>query len=276
MANKQTLKSQYYKELKEAGVQFSKPYRQYTVDELEAGMEKLRAARAQREAEALAAAEQLQQRESPLPPFEEPAPAPAPQPQAQAQQPPPSMADLADAAVPPVPQAPVAERDPNEMAGQRLNTKDELEPIRTDPETGFIWFQEEVLKPGFAKPRGRRVLRTQDSAAKKVTVQSGEYTETFEVAGDGPRQATEVKITLPSYQTGIYLDPRYPFKIHTYNGVKGFDFFEVGNYYGGIDLVPPGIKRMYVENVLCWDIRTTILAINQEYRQLQLTGRIEA
>jgi hypothetical protein len=79
---------------------------------------------------------------------------------------------------------------------------------------------------------------------------------------------------VPSYQVGIYKDRRFPFKIHTYNGVQGFDFEEVARYYGGTELVPPVIKRMYVENVLCYDIRTVVRAIQEEFRQQQLTGRI--
>jgi hypothetical protein len=31
---------------------------------------------------------------------------------------------------------------------------------------------------------------------------------------------------------------------------------------------------MYVENVLCYDIRTVVRAIQEEFRQQQLTGRI--
>lgn len=178
----------------------------------------------------------------------------------------------------PVPQrpaaaAPVAPRDPNEMAGQRLNTKDELEPIRTD-ELGRIWYQEEVLKPAYPKPRGRRVLKYSDPGAVEKTVTNGLYTETFEVAGD-PSNArpAEVKITLPSYQVGIYKDPRFPFKVFTYNGQQGFSLFEVRDYFGGSELVPAEIKRVYVENALCYDIRTTVRAIEAAYRQLQLTGK---
>jgi hypothetical protein len=168
----------------------------------------------------------------------------------------------------------VKERDPNEMAGQRLNTKDELEPIRTD-EQGRVWLQEEVLKPGFAKPRGRRVLRYNETGTETQQIQSGEYTEGFEVAGSGPGRSAEIKITLPSYQTGIYIDPRYKqFKVHTYNGVNGFDIQDVATYFGGTDLVPEEIKRTYVENVLCYDMRTVIRYIQKEYRQLQLAGKV--
>lgn len=160
-----------------------------------------------------------------------------------------------------------------EMAGERLNTKDDEEVLRVD-EHGRQWLQEEVLKPAFPKPRGRRVLRYNDPGVRKETTQVGEYTETFEVSGD-PRNSTpsEIKITLPSYQVGIYRDPRYPFKVITYNGKAGFDRIEVETYYGGAELVPPIAKRTYVENVLCYDMRSVIRAINEEYRQLLLSGR---
>jgi hypothetical protein len=160
------------------------------------------------------------------------------------------------------------------MPGQRLNTKAEDEPIRVD-EQGRIWYQEEVRKPAYPKPRGRRVLKYLDSGVKTETVQNGEYVETFEVAGVGEARPAEIKITLPSYQVGIYKDPRFPFKIHTYDGRSGFDLFEVQKYYGGSELVPPSIKRVYIENDLCYEIRSTIQTIQAEHRQLQLTGRIK-
>jgi hypothetical protein len=82
-----------------------------------------------------------------------------------------------------------------------------------------------------------------------------------------------VKITLPSYQVGIYKDPRFPFKIHTYNGREGFNLFEVEHYYGGSELVPATCKRVYIENDLCYDVRSVIQSIQNEYRQLQLMGK---
>jgi len=101
---------------------------------------------------------------------------------------------------------------------------------------------------------------------------NGRYIETFEVAGSEQRSG-EVKITMPSYQVGVFLDPRFPFKIHTYNGLRGFDLFDVQKFYGGGDLVPPSIKRVYIANDLCYDIRTTIRAVEEEYRQSQLKGQ---
>jgi hypothetical protein len=175
----------------------------------------------------------------------------------------------------PLPTAPVRGPDPDELAGMRQNTKLPDDVIRVDEE-GRQWLQEEVQKPAYPKPRGRRVLRYNDPGTKEVTVQQGEYTETFEIAGD-PKNATpsEVKVTLPSYQVGVYRDRRFPFKVITYNGNSGFDRKEVQEYYGGDELVPAECKRKYVENVLCYDMRSVIRQIQTEYRQLQLAGRIQ-
>lgn len=164
--------------------------------------------------------------------------------------------------------------DPNEMPSQRLNTKADDEVIRVD-ETGKQWLQEEVRKPAYPKPRGRRVLKYIETGTTTETIQTGEYVETFEVAGNEQGRPAEVKITLPSYQVGIYRDPRFPFKIHCYDGREGFDMVEVETFYGGPELVPASIKRVYIENVLCYDIRSVVRTIAAEHRQLQLTGRIK-
>lgn len=163
--------------------------------------------------------------------------------------------------------------DPDELPGQRLN-KGLDEPIREDEE-GRIWFQEEVRKPAYPKPRGRRVLTYMETGIKTETVQNGEYMETFEVSGNGPERPAEVKITLPSYQVGIYKDPRFPFRIHCYNGREGFDLFEVQDFYGAAELVPETVKRVYIENDLCYDIRSVVRTITNEHRQLQLQGKIQ-
>jgi hypothetical protein len=169
---------------------------------------------------------------------------------------------------------PVARPELGEMAGERQNSKAPEDIISVD-EQGRAWLQKEVLKPAFPKPRGRRVLRYSDPGVVKQTAKDGQYVETFEVAGD-PRNATpaEIKITLPSYQVGMYRDPRYPFKVICYNGREGFDRLEVEAYYGGAELVPPVCKRMYVENVLCYDMRSVIRAVSEEYRALKLSGQI--
>jgi len=159
-----------------------------------------------------------------------------------------------------------------EMAGERQNTKAAEEILFVDDE-GRAWLQKEVLKPAFPKPRGRRVLRYNDPGVVVQSRKEGEYTETFEVAGD-PRNATpsEIKITLPSYQVGIYRSKKFPFKVITYNGRSGFDRQEVEAYYGGAEMVPPVAKRVYVENVLCYDMRSVIRAITEEARALRLAG----
>lgn len=162
--------------------------------------------------------------------------------------------------------------DPNELPGQRTLTE-ESEVLRVD-DAGRQWLQEEVRKPAYAKPRGRRILRYVEKGVQTETVKAGEYVESFEVEGQGPGKAAEIKITLPSYQVGIYLDPRFPFKIHCYGGAEAFDLADVEQYYGGVELVPNTIKRVYIENDLCYDIRSVIQTIQAEFRQLQLTGRI--
>ena len=263
-------KAAYYKALKDAGVQFDKHYRQYSTAELKTAHDKLvsqqvsarEAAKADHpsagapdfDKEAMAAAYAAMTGEPTEERYREEVPQDFPQ---------------VEAARLPV------ERDPNEMAGQRQNTQAPDEIIRVD-EQGRKWIQEEVAKPAYPKPRGRRVLTYMDTGTIEQKVQVGDYVETFEVAGPMSQARTsEVKITLPSYQVGIYIDPRFPFKVHTYNGQEGFDLFDVQNYYGGSELVPQEIKRIYVSNVLCYDIRTTVRAIQTEYRQLQLAGRIQ-
>jgi len=153
----------------------------------------------------------------------------------------------------------------DELAGLRQNTHSADEPIRVDS-NGLIWYQDEVRKAAFAKPRGRRLLKYRNTGTKSVTVKSGDYTETFEMPGEG-RGISEARITLPSHQEGIYRDPKLPFRIYVYNDRRGFDFFEVQAFYGGEDLVPIEIKRVYVGSILCYDIRTTIRAIQSEYRE---------
>lgn len=164
--------------------------------------------------------------------------------------------------------------DPNELPGQRLNANKRDDVIRVDDE-GRLWHQEEVRKPAYPKPRGRRVLKYMETGVRTETVQAGEYVESFEVAGNEASRPAEVKITLPSYQVGIYTDPRFPFKIHCYDGREGFDLEEVQAYFGGSELVPATCNRVYIENELCYDMRSVIRTIQTEHRQLQLTGRIQ-
>lgn len=249
----QSEKSAYFQALRAAGVPFDRHYREYTTSELKAAYVRLTGGELVRQTPP----------DAPPQPLERP-PADAPAPQFDAAATAAAFAQMTGEG-PQLAQPPVAPRDPNEMAGQRQS--EDLEPIRTD-ELGRVWLQEEVRKPAYPKPRGRRVLTYRDPGVQQQTVTTGKYTETFEIPGD-PANAREaqVKITLPSYQVGIYRDPRFPFKVITYNDNDGFDLDDVQNFYGGAERVPPGVKRKYVENVLCYDIRTVVRAIEDEYRQ---------
>jgi len=236
----QAEKAALWTELKNKGVQFERHYREYTTETLRQALNALN--------ERLAAAAPVQ---------------PVPMPVAEPPRNPPPPREQPGFTLPET----VANRpkEPDTVAGVRQNTRDDDEPIRVD-EDGLIWYQDEVRKPAFPKPRGRRVLKYMDTGVKEATVSNGQYTETFEVAGDEQRMS-EVKITLPAYQVGIYKDPRYPFKIHVYNDKRGFDLDDVHEFYGAPDLVPTEVKRDYVSNDLVYDIRTTIRAINTEYRE---------
>lgn len=264
-------KARFYNALKSAGVNFTKHYREYNTAELKEAWDRLQAAQPAPEQPAPHPEQGYNGAPGTEPQFDPTATAAAYAAMAQAEEPARQEArQLLDERQ--QPSAPVAPKNPDEMAGVRQNSQSADEPIRTD-EQGRVWYQEEVLKPAYPKPRGRRVLKYMDTGVRKETVRDGKYVEEFEVAGDLPSRPAEVKITLPSYQVGIYKDRRFPFKIHTYNGRQGFDLFEVQNYYGGAELVPMEIKKVYVENVLCYDIRTTVRAIQTEYRQLQLQGK---
>jgi hypothetical protein len=255
-----TLKSDLYNILKESGHPLTNSYTSYTVEELR---EDLKAAGIA--VEDLQLPEEEPAIEAPDLILPEPGESEAVHPPTPEEPPTPS---------PSPPSIPVRAQDPAEMPGQRLNTQPEDVPIRID-DLGRAWFQEEVRKPAYPKPRGRRVLKYMERGTRTETVQNGEYVETFEVAGEGQPHPAEVKITLPSYQVGIYRDPRFPFKIHCYNDREGFNFFEVAEFYGGVELVPEACKRVYVENDLCWDIRSVVRAIQNEHRQLQLMGKVQ-
>lgn len=259
----QQYKSVLYKQLRDAGVPITRHYREWTVDELKATLTQHGHTPAPPTSpegqEAPSQPPTPSQEETPPASYfgyEEPAPAPAPAPPAQKE----------------IPRS--NQPDPNELPGQRLNTHKPDDVIRVD-EFGRKWHQEEVRKPAYPKPRGRRILKYMETGVRTETVQAGDYVETFEVAGNEASRPAEVKITLPSYQVGIYTDPRFPFKIHCYDGREGFDFEEVRAYYGGAELVPDSCKRIYVENELCYDIRSVVRTIQAEHRHLQLTGKIK-
>lgn len=159
--------------------------------------------------------------------------------------------------------------EPDKVAGLRQNTPED--DVRVD-ENGLTWYQDEVRKPSIPQPRGRRKITYTDPGVREQrSANSQGESETFEMPGQG-NTISEAKITLPSYQVGIYRDPKMPmFRIHVYNNTRGFSYFDVLDFYGGtFDLVPVDIKTIYVANDLCFDIRTTVRAIQDEHRQLLL------
>lgn len=237
--NKLHAKGEYFRELKSRGYEFEKHYRDYSFEEMQAAYLEFAGT-----TELPRQPRQPQTPRQPQPvgprPIPEP-PTPAPQPERMIR----SNTSL------------------DEMAGQRAYSNEQI--VRVDDQ-GREWLQEEVTKPATPRPRARRKITYVDTGVKTQTAQIGDYVETFEVAGD--RNVTSsVKITMPSYQVGIYRDPRLPFRVHIYNGERGFDLFDVQEFYGGADLVPDTIKRKYVANDLCYDMQSTIRAINEEYRQ---------
>ena len=168
------------------------------------------------------------------------------------------------------PSVPISnEADPNEMATMRRGKEDE--PIRID-EQGRIWFQEEILKSATARPCAYRVFRELGTGTKEVTVEDGQgYTETFEVPS-GERKPLEVKVGVPTWQVGIYKDPRLPIKVITYRNAHGYDREEVEAFFGGADLLPENVVDIYVGNLMCYDIRSVNTAIQREFNLLQRKG----
>ena len=243
------LKGFYWKQLKELGIEFERPYRNYTLAELRDSYSAL-------VEEGLAPA--IDEDAARASYQKEPE-----QPESQPTTPEPSQ-----------PSVPVSAHNVHEHAAERAYSAGyDEEPVRIDPVTKFIWFREEVRKPAAPRPRARRKLTYVDSGTKTMEVSDGRYVETVEVSGQ-QRNTGEVRITMPSYQVGVYLDPKFKdFKIHVYNDVKGFDLFDVQKFYGGADLVPAGIKRIYVGNDLCYDMLTVIRTIEEEYNRLRLQGR---
>lgn len=164
-------------------------------------------------------------------------------------------------------------KDASELPTQRRS--DELAPIRTD-EQGRVWYQEEIQKSSLAKPRGYRVFREMGSGVKQITTErdSEGYTETIEVP-DGQRKPLEVKVGIPTWQVGIYQDPKFPdFKIIQYRDARGFRRQDVEAFFGGADVLPEGIETIYVGNLLCYPIRSVVIAINREYNMLQGWGSV--
>jgi len=155
-----------------------------------------------------------------------------------------------------------------EIAGLHINTHGPDDPIRIDSR-GRLWFQDEVRKAAIAKPRMRRKLSYKDTGVRTVTTRNvlGLVEESFEVAGDRTVDM-EVKVTLPSWQVGIYLDPNLQdFRIHVYGDQRGLDRMDVLRYFGGKDLVPSTCKTVYVGNDLCYDINSVRDTIERIYRE---------
>lgn len=275
----QSEKAVYYKALKQAGVTFPKHYREYSTEEFKTAWE------------ALAAEQGLDPVLSVPPPKD--APPPREDEVALLRQQMASVVDVVESlakmvsgeqrreeqhpprmSTKPEPQQGRQEVkefrhdiDPKMNAGVTQNTHLGDEVLRVD-EHGNKWFQEEVKKPDYPRRRARRVLRYMDPGVKKESIKVGDYFEEFEVAGDAASAVPkEIRVTLPAYQVGVYQPPNMPFKVHTYQGTRGFDLRDVQKYYGGSDLVPASIKRCYVSSDLCYDITTTIRAIEDEYRE---------
>ena len=193
-------------------------------------------------------------------------------------------ASQAGAPAPAAPAAPAAQPAPDvkenvhgldlsKFAGVTQNTHGPNDIVKVD-EFGNQWLQVEVRKADGLKPRGRRVLRFENPAVKVSEVRGEDGTmESFEIPDTSkPTTPSEVRITLPSFQTGIYRSPSFPFRIHTYNGARGFDLEDVQNYYGGKDLVPSSVKKIYVYTDLCYDIPSVVSTIREEHARLVLNN----
>ena len=141
-------------------------------------------------------------------------------------------------------------------------------PLRVDLQ-GRIWFRDDVPKPAIPRARMTRKTRYTDSGVKEERTyhDDGRIDEIYEVAGEESRELT-VTTTLPSYQVGRYKDSRFPFMVHVYNQQQGFDYSDVIEYYGGRELVPGTIKTVYIGNMLCFHISSTVQTIENSYSQL--------
>lgn len=253
-----TTKSSYYQGLKSLGYEFEHHYRKYTTEQLQAkyleltGGEDLPSETASATEEILVAGEEAGPDYSQL--LDD-------------------MRDFSEAE--PAKAASIPQREEPALLDTAIagsNALRELQVIEVDAQ-GREWLQREIRKPASPRPRGRRVLKYQDPGVVRKTVDDGQYTEEVELPGEG-RVNSEVRVTLPSFQVGIFRHRKFPFNIITYAGNEGFDFFQVNEFFGGAEMVPNSVKRKYVEHVLCYDIRLTIQAIRNEHRQLQLTGTL--
>lgn len=158
-----------------------------------------------------------------------------------------------------------------DRAGLTQNTHGPNDPVRVDS-LGRVWYMDEVLKPAIPKPRMVRKSRQITNYVEILKTENPDGShDTFEVAGSRQSEM-EIRVTLPSSQVGIYRDPRFPFRIHQYNGRRGFDQNEVRDFYGGLDLIPASIKTLYIDGDLCYDINTVRDTIEREHRE-KVLGR---
>ena len=146
---------------------------------------------------------------------------------------------------------------------------DDEEPLRVDDE-GRTWYREEI-NPNVSRGKRlrKRITFTGPETVEVKQVKSGDYIETIEVIGEATR-SQDAFVTMPPSQTNIFKDPRYPFKVFTYNGTLGFSFGDVNDFYGGEEFVPPAIKKRFVGNMLAYDIKTVIAEIERKAREIKL------
>ncbi|QOC56137.1 hypothetical protein SEA_ZHENGYI_45 [Microbacterium phage Zhengyi] len=161
-----------------------------------------------------------------------------------------------------------------DRAGLTFNTHGPNDPVRVDS-LGRVWYRDEVPKPAIPKRRMIRKTKTMSSNVVEIKTKrpDGGFDESFEIAGDEQHEV-EVKVTMPSSQVGVYRDPRFPFKIHQYNGRRGFDHDEIRDYYGGLDLIPTEVrnKTIYIDSDLCFDMNAVRDSIEREYN-MKVLGR---
>lgn len=141
--------------------------------------------------------------------------------------------------------------------------------IRAD-EAGRIWYREEI-GPNIAgrKRLRKRVTQVVPENVEVKQIHNGEYIETVEVVGEGTR-SLDAFVTMPTTQVGIFKDPRFPFKVFTYNGSLGFSYGDVNDYYGGLEFVPSTVKKKFVGNMLAYDMKSVISEIERKAREIQL------
>ena len=284
----QSQKSAYFKALKEQGVTFTKHYREYSTEEFAGAWNILREGKPElpefpdgagpselvppKQDEAAELRRQLEETSALLAKMTAFVAVQQEQLAHPLQTAPPAPTSPAAQAAPAVKEN-VHGLDLDKFAGITQNTHGPNDIVKID-EHGNQWLQVEVRKADGLKPRGRRRLRFDNPAVTVSEIRGEDGTmESFEIPDTSkPTTPSEVRITLPSFQTGIYRSPSFPFRIHTYNGARGFDLEDVQNYYGGKDLVPSSVKKMYVYTDLCYDIPSVVSTIREEHARLVLNN----